>query len=556
MKTLSERHEGKHMKTRNNLVARSGVIVVLALLTACGGGSGGGSSTPAVAITVQPADRSVEAGTTATFEVVATHATGYQWQRSNDGGTTFADVAGATGASHTTPVTALADDGARYRVVVSNSAGNVTSGAALLSVNASPALPAFVAQPGDATVLAPDPATFTAAVTGTPTPTLQWQLSTDGGNTFADLVGATGSIYTTPATSAGDSGARYRAIATNSVGPATSAVATLTVNLPSLPSFTTQPADVAVSAGGNAQFTVAVTGTPTPTLQWQLSADGGGTWNDVGGATGTVFGVLGAALANDGRRFRAVATNRAGVVPSNAATLTVTPAGLVSITTTSPLPPGMVITPYSATLAASGGTPPYTWSVADGYTLPAFLTLDASTGVISGTPPDVEAVYGFTLQVADSANPPNTSQKSFELFVTRPCDHGFGFTTVDNAPPTVGGKFCPATVYTQLVPNGLGLVWVVWTEPYDYGAGAYFESVLVEFYPVSGAINYLTFHLSDPTRLVNYDCAPTADAYHPACSGVSLDPSTGELFFVNTNVGMGTSPAFTLTLNGLLRYTP
>ena len=544
------------MKTRKNLAAWSGLLAVLALVTACGGGGGGGgSSTPAVAITVQPADRSVVVGTTATFEVVATHATGHQWQRSNDGGTTFADVAGATGASHTTPVTALADDGARYRVVVSNSAGSVTSGAALLSVNAAAALPAFTAGPGEGgTVLAPDPATFTVVVTGTPTPTLQWQLSTDGGASWSDIGGATASSYTTPATSAGDQGHRYRVIATNSVGSATSAVATLTVNLPSAPSFTTQPADVAIIAGGNAQFTVAVSGTPTPTLQWQLSTDSGATWSDVGGATGTALDVLGAALANDGRRFRAVATNRAGAVTSNAATLTVTPAGLVSITTPSPLPAGTVNASYSAGLTASGGTPPYTWSVPVGSPLPAFLTLDASTGGISGTLPDVEAVYGLTIHVADSANPPNTDERSFELSVVRPCDHGMGFLTVDNAPPSVGGKFCPATVTAQLVPNGLGLVYVVWRETHDYGAGAYFESLLVEFYPVSGAINFLTYHLSDPTHLVDYDCALTGDAYRRACSGVSLDPSTGELFFLNTNVGM--TPAWTLTLNGLLFYVP
>lgn len=538
------------MKTRNGIAPRSGVFVLLALVTACGGGS----STPAVAITVQPADRSVVVGSTATFEVVATHATGYRWERSTDGGATFAEVAGATGASCTTPVTTLADDGARYRVVVSNGAGSVTSGAALLRVTAAPALPAFTTQPADAGVLAPDPATFTVVATGTPTPTLQWQVSTDGGASFQDVVGATGSSYTTPATSAADDGARFRVIATNGVGPATSAVATLTVSLPSLPSFTTQPADVAIIAGGDAQFTVAVSGTPTPTLQWQLSVDGGGTWSDVGGATGTVFSVLNAALGNDGRRFRAVATNRAGVVYSDPATLTVRPAGLVSITTTSPLPAGTVNAPYGVTLAASGGTPPYTWSVAGGYTLPAFLTLNAATGEVTGTLPDVEAVYALNIRVADSANPPNTAERVLELFAVRPCDHGLGFLTVDNAPASVGGKFCPTTVVPQLVPNSLGLVYVVWTETHDYGGGAYFESVLVEFYPVSGAINFLTYHLSDPTHLVDYDCALTGDAYRRACSGVSLDPATGELFFLNTDVGM--TPAFTLRLNGLLFYTP
>ena len=53
--------------------------------------------------------------------------------------------------------------------------------------------------------------------------------------------------------------------------------------------------------------------------------------------------------------------------------------------TTTGLPSGVVGESYTTTLAASGGTPPYAWSVAGG-ALPAGLTLNASTGVISGTP--------------------------------------------------------------------------------------------------------------------------------------------------------------------------
>jgi hypothetical protein len=62
--------------------------------------------------------------------------------------------------------------------------------------------------------------------------------------------------------------------------------------------------------------------------------------------------------------------------------LTVVP-GPLTITTTS-LPAATVGVAYSATLAATGGTPPYTWSIASG-ALPAGLTLAPSTGQISGT---------------------------------------------------------------------------------------------------------------------------------------------------------------------------
>jgi hypothetical protein len=49
------------------------------------------------------------------------------------------------------------------------------------------------------------------------------------------------------------------------------------------------------------------------------------------------------------------------------------------------LPSGTVGVPYTGYLSADGGKPPYTWSIYSGY-LPGGLTLDPSTGAISGTP--------------------------------------------------------------------------------------------------------------------------------------------------------------------------
>jgi hypothetical protein len=79
-------------------------------------------------------------------------------------------------------------------------------------------------------------------------------------------------------------------------------------------------------------------------------------------------------------------------------TLTVLPPGELAITTTS-LPVGVPQTAYTTTVAVSGGTPPLTWTVQSG-TLPPGLTLNASTGVISGTPATT-GVSSFTLQVSD-----------------------------------------------------------------------------------------------------------------------------------------------------------
>ena len=72
------------------------------------------------------------------------------------------------------------------------------------------------------------------------------------------------------------------------------------------------------------------------------------------------------------------------------------------LVSTSLLPVGNVAAAYSATLAATGGVGPYTWSVTVG-TLPANLSLDPSTGAITGSPTST-GTSNFTVQVKDSLN--------------------------------------------------------------------------------------------------------------------------------------------------------
>src|ERR1700693_514534 len=82
-------------------------------------------------ITSQPANQTVTAGQTATFSVVAagTAPLTYQWQKNN------ANVSGATSASYTTPPTVSGDNGATFRVVVTNPVTSITSNSASLTVN-------------------------------------------------------------------------------------------------------------------------------------------------------------------------------------------------------------------------------------------------------------------------------------------------------------------------------------------------------------------------------------------------------------------------------------
>ena len=84
-------------------------------------------------------------------------------------------------------------------------------------------------QPTNQTVLVGGTATFTAAASGNPTPTVQWQKSMDGGTNFENIASETNPTLTLPNVTAAQNGNRYRAVFTNSRGTATTTAAMLTV---------------------------------------------------------------------------------------------------------------------------------------------------------------------------------------------------------------------------------------------------------------------------------------------------------------------------------------
>ncbi|HEX6693242.1 MAG TPA: putative Ig domain-containing protein [Longimicrobiales bacterium] len=504
------------------------------------------SAAVAPVITAHPVAQVVTAGSDATFSVTATGTSlTYQWQWSIDGGTSFTNLASETSPTLIRGVVTLAASGLQFRVVVTNAVGSVTSNPALLTVTPAPVAPAFTTQPDDQNILAPATATFTAAASGVPAPTLQWQVST--GAAFTSIPGATGNAYTTAATSGADDGRMFRAVATNASGSVVSNTATLTVTVPVAPVFTQHPQDVVIIEDQNAQMTVTVTGIPTPTLQWQVSAAGSALWNDIPGATAATIS-LPNTLSVDGNKYRVIATNGVGTpVASNVATLTVTAAAPpLSIVTTSPLPDATTNLPYTATFSAAGGSLPYTWSMVAGPQ--AGWTLDPTTGLLSGTPVS-EGSARWTVRVTDSSNPPQTAQKDFDITIQFQCDRGFGFASVANAPPTVEGRFCPGSFNPPGDPSG-GQVSAVWFEQYPYGNGSYFESLAVNYNGLTGELLAVSFHLSDPTRTITYLCLPVGDANHPSCTGVTFNLGSGVIRFENTLVSSGSSPGY--ILNGEL----
>lgn len=93
--------------------------------------------------------------------------------------------------------------------------------------------PVVTSHPEDVTTVDHSVYSFSASATGTPVPTVQWQVSTDSDATFTDILGATDTTYSATA-SLEDNGNLYRAVFTNSEGTVTTNTAMLTVN-PSAP---------------------------------------------------------------------------------------------------------------------------------------------------------------------------------------------------------------------------------------------------------------------------------------------------------------------------------
>ena len=93
----------------------------------------------------------------------------------------------------------------------------------------------------------------------------------------------------------------------------------------------------------------------------------------------------------------------------------IAPSGTLQITDTS-LPDGTNGVAYSDTVQAVGGTVPYAWSIS-GNSLPLGLTLNQTTGEISGTP-TANGNFSFTIRVTDNANPVNSNTQNLTLLVS------------------------------------------------------------------------------------------------------------------------------------------
>jgi PKD repeat protein len=195
---------------------------------------------------------------------------------------------------------------------------------------------------------------------------------------------------------------------------------------PALQSIAVTPANPTATVGGTRQFTA--TGTYADSSTQNLTSQV--TWASTSTSVATINATgLATAVAAGTTTIRATLGSVSGTT-----TLTVSAPPALSITT-SALPGGTQGQAYTATLAASGGTPPYTWAVTSGV-LPAGLTLAAGSGVISGTP-TAAGTSNFTVQVTAGAQ---TATKALSIVIAAPVSSTWPSSTV---PPVIAGSDLP-----------------------------------------------------------------------------------------------------------------
>jgi len=394
------------MKVSARLAAILAVVILCGFLTACGGSNGGSitPTAPSITTTSLPAGTVgtaysttiVAMGGTAPYTFAVTTGTLPTGLALSTGGV----ISGTPTAAGTSPFTVtVTDSEATPRTATAMLSITISAQSSTLTITTTTLPAGAVGAAYSATVMA----------TGGKTP---YTFTISAGTLPAGLSisATTGAITGTP-TTAGTS--PFTVKVTDSSSPVQTATAVLSITINAVQTLTITTTNLPAGTVGTAySATVTATGGITPYTFSIISGTlpAGLTLS----ASGTISGTPQTAGTSD---FTVqVADSETPPMTATAPLSIAISGGPLTITSPATLPGAIVNVPYNYQLTASGGTPPYTWTLQAGSTLPTGLSL-STAGVISGTPTTPVTNATFSIGVTDSSNPQQSASQTFTLTV-------------------------------------------------------------------------------------------------------------------------------------------
>ena len=373
------------------------------ILSGCGGGSsGGGSNPPVISVALSPAaSQSIDQGQQISFTASVTN-------DSSSKGVTWTQTGGSLSGQTVTAATYTAGSPGSASVTATSAADTTKSATTNVTIAAAPSITTTTLPAG--TVGTP----YSQKISATGgTGSLTYSISS--GTLPAGLTLTSNTISGMPTTAGAGTPFTVKvtdaSMASAGPGSATQQLS-IAVNaaVPTLKITTTSPLPSG-SVGGLYSAALLSTGGTAP-ISWSATSLPAGLAIDP--TTGTITGTPTAVGAAS---VMVTATDSGSPQQTAQATLSLTVAQLM-ITTTSLLNP-MLGEAYNQQLLAtdSGGTGPITWSLANGTSVPAGLTLN-SNGTITGTPTGSPGATSFTVQATDASVPPQQATQPLTLTVT------------------------------------------------------------------------------------------------------------------------------------------
>ena len=293
--------------------------------------------------------------------------------------------------------------------------------------------PSITTQPVSISVLVGSNVDFTVAAMGGAPLSYQWKK--DGAN----VIGANAATLSLTNLQSGDAGS-YTVVVSNSADSVTSTPAILGVDTVAVaPTIVTSPVSQTVNLGGNASFSVAVSGTSPFTYQWQKDGE------DIVGATNGTLS-LSNVQATDAGSYAVVVSNAAGPVTSNTAALSV-------IT-----PPSIIVPPASQTVSVGGDV---TFGVTATGTAPLSYQWKKNT----------VAIVGATATTLSLSNVQSTDAASYTVTITNAAGFATSAAAVLTVDPLPSGPIIttqPSSQFATIGGTATFTVVVNGTAPFTY----------------------------------------------------------------------------------------